>query len=309
MFNFLIQFARGQFARGQSARGQSARGHSARGQWIKALTRASAAGVIFAIAQPSQGIATPSQSAFQPAQLTESAATNRQVVSRRPSRPRPPRRLPPNQVQPGGGLDVAARSCDSNSSALTALIPVENPVYTASAYPTFLFYLPDAPEQVAYAEFILLGPDEKEEIYSAQFVPTRSGVVSISLPEQPAYALEADQAYHWYFNLHCKMAKVDGESPPAVNGWVQRLTESEPAEGLADSSEGLAEGLADGSADSPSETAVPEVVPEVWYDAIAQVAETLAANPTTESRQLWESWLSAVGLGEIADEPVVGSVF
>ncbi len=284
MFKFLMR----------SFHSQSYQSQLCQSTLAKAFTRALIAGAILALVNLSKGIASSAPSVPLPEQLTESAATNRQVVSRRPSRPRPPRRLPPNQVQPGGGLDASARSCDPNSSALTALVPVENPVFTDSAYPTFLFYLPDAPEQVAYAEFILLGTDEKEEIYAAQFVPTQSGVVSISLPEQPAYALEADQAYHWYFNLHCKTAKVDDENTPAVNGWIQRLSASESLDSPADS-----------SPDSLNETAVPAV----WYDAIAQVAETLAASPTTESQILWENWLSAVGLSEIADEPVVGPVF
>ncbi len=304
MFHFLTRSSQSQSSQSQSSQSQSSQSQSSQSAGAKASIKVLVAATILSMASPSAGIAQPSQSITSSTQAIplpagQAAAANRQIVSRRPSRPRPPRRLPPNQVQPGGGLDAAARSCDPNSSALTALVPVENPVFTASAHPTFLFYLPDAPEQVAYAEFILLGADEKEEIYTAQFVPTQSGVVSISLPEQPAYALEADQAYHWYFNLHCKTAKVDDESTPAVNGWVQRLSDSESPDPLPYD---LPEGLPEGLAENLPETAVPEV----WYDAIAQVAETLIANPTPENQQLWENWLSAVGLAEIADAPVVG---
>jgi Domain of Unknown Function (DUF928) len=270
------------------------------------------AGALLAIAQPSHGIAAPAAPALNTALNTaQSAVTGRRPTSQTVSRrPRPPRRLPPNQVQPGGGLEAALQSCasPSNSStpspSLTALVPVENPVFTASAHPTFLFYLPDAPEQVEYAEFMLLSADEKEEIYATRFVPTSAGVVSLSLPEDSAYALEVDQAYHWYFNLHCKTAKTHEESTPAVNGWVQRVEAAESVE----------------PADSVNEAGgVSEVsVPELWYDAIAQVAETLAAgpmpqNPTaqsqfSQSQRLWENWLSAVGLDEVVNAPVVGPV-
>jgi hypothetical protein len=275
MFNFLIRYSQGVLAAGVLAAG-------------------------VAIAQPSHGIAAPAAQGVPsalahtgPFAVASHRPRSQTVSSRRP--PRPPRRLPPNQVQPGGGLDASVQSCDPNSSALTALVPVANPVFTASAHPTFLFYLPDAPEQVEYAEFMLLGADEKEEIYATRFVPTSAGVVSLSLPEDSAYALEVDQAYHWYFNLHCKTAKTDDESTPAVNGWVQRLDDAESGDGLTETG-----------------------VPEVWYDAIAQVAETLAAgpmpqNPTaqsqfSQSQLLWENWLSAVGLDEVVNAPVVGPV-
>jgi hypothetical protein len=287
------------------------------------------AGALLAIAQPSHGIAAPAAPALNTALNTafntalntaQSAVTGRrppsQTVSRRP---RPPRRLPPNQVQPGGGLEAAVQSCAPASNAaapspsLTALVPVENPVFTASAHPTFLFYLPDAPEQVEYAEFMLLSADEKEEIYATRFVPTSAGVVSLSLPEDSAYALEVDQAYHWYFNLHCKTAKTDEKGTPAVNGWVQRVEPAESVESV-ESIELVQPADSVNEAGGVSEASVPEV----WYDAIAQVAETLAAgpmpqNPTaqsqfSQSQQLWENWLSAVGLDEVVHAPVVGPV-
>jgi hypothetical protein len=255
-----------------------------------ALTKALAASFMLAIAP------SPAQSADPAAEPIANTIANTAVANRLPSRatsrrPRPPRRLPPNQVQPGGGLDVSARSCAPNSSALTALVPVENPVFTASAHPTFLFYLPDDPEQIEYAEFILLGADEKEEIYATQFVPTSSGVVSLSLPAQPAYALEVDQPYHWYLNLHCKTAKAVGESIPTVNGWVQRLNDAESLNSLSE-------------LESLTETEVPEL----WYDAIAQVAQTQSTGPTAQSQLRWQNWLSAVGLDEVVNVPVLGPV-
>ena len=94
--------------------------------------------------------------------VTLKQPTLKQTNSRRRiERPLPPRRLPPNRVQPGGGLDVAARACTTEGPALTALVPVENPVFTAQDHPTFLFYFPDAPETVSYSEFILLSAVEK----------------------------------------------------------------------------------------------------------------------------------------------------
>jgi len=167
-----------------------------------------------------------------------------------------------------------------------------------------LFYLPDAPEQVDYVEFILLTADEKEEIYTAQFVPTAAGIISISLPAKAENALSMNGAYHWYLNLHCESTSAGSTtSNPTVNGWVQRLPQTEvtPIESAL---------TADLTAGVPvSETGLPEV----WYDAIAQVAEALENESTLQTqtpqiRRLWNNWLSAAGLAEVADAPVVGAV-
>ncbi|MEL6158600.1 MAG: DUF928 domain-containing protein [Cyanobacteria bacterium J06627_32] len=214
------------------------------------------------------------------------------------SRPRPPRRLPPNRVQPGGGLDEAVQACDRTSSPLTALVPVSNPVYTASAHPTFLFHLPDSPEAVDYAEFILLSADEKEQIYATRFSFARAGIAYISVPAEARYALEPGQAYHWYLNLHCQTT----EAVPSVNGWVQRVEDTLP--------------IAHSSPAQPS-VADPEgaLLPERWYDAIAQTAAVLSTNASagnlassSEAEADWQSWLSAVGLEHLIDVPIVGAV-
>ena len=215
--------------------------------------------------------------------VTETATTRRS--RRRILRPDPPRRQrPPNQVQPGGGLDVAAQACVPGPVPLTALVPVENPVLTMRDYPTFLFYLPDAPEAVDYVEFILLSADEKEEIHSVQFSPTAPGIVSVTLPAEPDKALEPGEAYHWYLNLHCETTV----GIPSVNGWVERVEQS-PLE----------------------EDAMDSALPEVWYDAIAQMAATLQRSPTPDNNALseWSELLTAAGLDELIGIPVLGPIF
>lgn len=209
-------------------------------------------------------------------------------------RPTPPRRLPPNRVQPGGGLDIAVQSCDPASPPLTALVPRENPVYTASTHPTFLFYLPDPPETVDYAEFILLSADEKQQLYSARFVPVQAGVVSISLPAA-ATALDPEQPYHWYLNLHCQTT----DAVPAVNGWIQRLVSE----------------AASPTATPDPETPDPENLPLLWYDEIARLYSILLTQqPLTpaapgelaqaQARSQWADRLAAIGLDALVDAPL-----
>ena len=201
--------------------------------------------------------------------------------------PRPPRRPPPNRIPPGGGLDDEAQACASDGIPLTALVPINNPVYTASAHPSFLFYLPDSPEVVDYVEFILLNADEKERIYRTRFNPSQPGFVSVSLPKD-THSLEVGENYHWYLNLHCQNIP----DIPSVNGWVQRVERSEADEGPAMILE-----------DSNRTHAG---IPKVWYDAIAQTATTLStANPSRDQAlENWQRWLSAIGLEQIAELPL-----
>lgn len=251
--------------------------------------------LVGAIARPLPAVALPAASVptasvpvlgtVEARPLRRQPSTNRQARRRRP---RPPRRLPPNRVQPGGGLDVAAQSCDPSRQPLTALVPMANPVFTASAHPTFLFHLTDEPEQVERIEFMLLSADEKEQVYATQFEPTQAGITSISLPADPDYALEPEQAYHWYLNLYCK----SGSAVLAVDGWVQRLGEGQSAAGTDESG-----------------------LPVVWYDAIAQLAAELASGESpglaiasqAARRQEWELLLSTIGLESVATAPIVGA--
>lgn len=224
----------------------------------------------------------------EPASEIEQSNASRKLpgrrVPRRTGRPRgrqsrmpaPPNRLPPNRVQPGGGLSVAATSCEAERP-LTALVPVENPVFTESGAPSFLFYFPDDPAVVDYAEFVLLSADEKEQIYSERFVPDAPGIASVSLPAG-SEMLAVDEAYHWYLNVHCVDATV-----LTVDGWAQRMASANGVE-----SEGA--------------------LPVVWYDAIAAAGEEMAMAGSGEVRQQWERWLTAAGLEALVDEPVLGEV-
>jgi hypothetical protein len=125
--------------------------------------------------------------------------------------PPPPKTPPPdNQRTPGGALgglpNSSNPSCKSTSKPLTALIPVKNPVLTTREHPTFLFYVPYASDEVRVGEFsLLVGPEEKTRLYKTRFtLPQTPGIVSITLPSAPEYALEEGQYYHWYFKLYCQ---------------------------------------------------------------------------------------------------------
>lgn len=170
---------------------------------------------------------------------------------------------------------------------------------------------------------MVLSADEKEQVYAAQFMPTRPGIVSVSLPPEAAHALEFDQAYHWYLSVHCQ---GDPNALTAnvltVDGWVQRIS---PMSDIVSEQTVLApttELATNPTLAEPSLQPADLSLPTLWYDAIADVANALALNPqpdvqlnpqldaqlTAQKQVQWTHWLTVIGLGAIAEQPVVGPV-
>ncbi len=197
--------------------------------------------------------------------LAESIA--QEIISQRPPEP-PQTPLPPNRTTPGGGLNPTDSSCNEVGETLRALIPVENPVRTTEAHPTFLFFSPFGAGQIDYGEFSLLPwPGEEQRHYSTRFtLPDSPGIVSITLPGLPEYALKEDQPYRWYFQIHCK-DNPDAQPDLTLDGAVQRVAPT--------------------SVQSPQ---IQSPSPEIWYDTLALVAKRLQESP--QDPQLQEHWRS-----------------
>jgi hypothetical protein len=186
-------------------------------------------------------------------------------------------------------------SCSSSNQTVTALTPVENPVFTIAEHPIFLFYVPDNPEQVRFGEFSIFTSDEKTRVYRIRFtLPPTPGIVSVGLPNLPEYTLAQDQSYRWYFKLYCQnnsssesdLSDLSDSSDLNVNGWVQRI---EPT--------------------SERQHQIERVSPDIWYDALANLAEKLRTAP--QDRMLQERWanlLSTIGLENLSSVPLVGPV-
>jgi hypothetical protein len=201
--------------------------------------------------------------------------------------PAPPRTPPDNQTQPGGGLNPSNPSCKSTSKPLTALIPVKNPVLTTREHPTFLFYVPYASDEVRVGEFsLLVWPEEKTRLYKTRFtLPQTPGIVSLTLPSTPEYALEEGKTYHWYLKLYCQ-TNTSSQPDLDVNGWVERVALT-----------------------PERERQIKAATPDVLYDALANLAENLRTSPEDATlRNDWVNLLKSIGLEDLAQEPLVGSV-
>ena len=194
-------------------------------------------------------------------------------------RPPPPRRIPPNKVKPGGGLSYSQQSCHDADKSLIALVPVNNPVLTAKAHPSFLFYVPDPPAAISHGEFSILTADEKKRVYQTSIAIERTpGIIKIDLPPEERYALEQDLLYHWYFKIYCQDSSVAAKFLD-VDGWIERVELTRAVEfKLANSS------------------------PDIWYDAIANEAEQIIADPqkSTQSKS-WSKLMQYINLGHLTD--------
>ncbi|MFG6101111.1 DUF928 domain-containing protein [Leptothoe sp. EHU-05/26/07-4] len=211
---------------------------------------------------------------------------NQTTVSQRPPEP-PSTPLPPNRTTPGGGLNPLTSLCHAFNEDLRALIPVENPVLTTAAQPTFLFFNPFAADQVRYGEFsLLLWPGEQQRHYHVRFtLPESPGIVSVTVPSLPEYALAEDQPYRWYFQLYCH-DNINDQPDLTITGSVQRV------------------------ASTPERDQQIQVdAPNIWYDTLARVAEQLQESP--QDPQIQENWnmlLQSIDATELSTAPFSGPV-
>jgi len=180
----------------------------------------------------------------------------------------------------------------SKGKQLTALVPVygqKDPELvfgeTTSSHPTFWFYVPYS--SPLSAKFVLQDEQHKT-IYQTPISLARTpGVINFPLPSKTA-PLKVNQRYHWFLNIYCNQGK-----PPAfVDGWIKRkeLNPSLKTElELATLSQRVSLLATHG----------------IWYDAL-----TISAQLRRQklNRHDWAAMLKAVGLENIAFEPIVGAI-
>ncbi|WP_445172736.1 DUF928 domain-containing protein [Microcoleus sp.] len=193
---------------------------------------------------------------------------------------------PPGRRVPGGDLDPLSPNCKKTSQPLTVLVPANSQGTITSERLTLWFYVPYAPEDITSAEFLVVNRDETEYVYETQFtLPKTPGIVSISLPLSAKTSLETGKYYHWYLTLKCKGSTINTPDIE-IDGWVQRILHK------------------------PSTTnQIDTAAPEGWYDAVNNLANRLNASPQDiKLKQEWTDLLKSVGLQNLAQEPLIGSV-
>ena len=199
-----------------------------------------------------------------------------------------------NRGRPGGREGTGSRGgCPAANIPLTALVPTSNLELAVEAAPTFWFYVPYKSELVATGEFALQDEANNDIYRTALTLPGTPGIVSFSLPSTAP--LELNQTYQWYFKLYCDRQKL-AESV-FVRGWVRRVALKVELNGQLQ------------PAITPQERIALYAKNGIWQSALTDLAKLRLAEPqnTTFNRE-WAEMLKAVGLEDLAREPIVGSV-
>ena len=234
----------------------------------------------------------------QVAQPTKTPNVNKQKLERL--------NFPRNDAPTGRRQGGAKRGCPDLKQPVTALVPGEETVIpgeetvtesisflasTVSEYPTFWVYVPELPNKVRLGEFVF--QDKKgENIYRTPLtLPEKSGVIGISLPQSPQYALKQDNKYQWYVKVYCGDTQNTSDSY-YVKAWVQRVA--------------LTPKLESELRAAKSEEYIAYAVSQIWQDALTNLAQLRRTNSASSVlAQDWTDLLKAVGLEEFAGAPIV----
>jgi hypothetical protein len=209
----------------------------------------------------------------------------------------------PRSGAPVGRRQGGARrnGCPDVKQPVTALVPGEKTVndeaisflsFTVFEYPTFWVYLPDLPANLRSGEFVF--QDERgKNIYKTPLkLPDRSGIIGITLPQNPQYALKQDNKYQWYLKVYCGNPENTSDYY-YVKAWVQKVALTPNLESQL-------------KAAKPGEYNV-YAVNQIWQDAVTNLADMRRTNSgSSVLAQDWTNLLTSVGLEEFAQAPIVG---
>lgn len=212
------------------------------------------------------------------------------------------RGIRPSRQRTGGisrGPSVIS-DCNGESVTVTALLPQTNRQnksvpddkieveQTVSANPTILVHI--SPTKAKNAEFTVLNETEEDQIHNETVsLTSNSGVVSLKVTQKQ---LKAGQLYHWAFQIHC--GGTD-EANLTVDGWLQYTA---PTGELA-------------NVEKQPERDRPAIYAEkeIWTETVSSLAELRQRYPNDpEVAADWQSLLDSVGLGNIANEKLIGSL-
>jgi hypothetical protein len=195
--------------------------------------------------------------------------------------PAPGTGTPDSGQTPGGTRSPEqVGACKQTNKTLTALVPEKgNQGLTTAEHPVLWFYIPYAPEDIHSIEFSVLENDDKATFYRIFLQLTKTpGVIGIALPSTPEYSLKLNRSYHWSLTINCD-PQDQPEEAIILDGWVTRVQPS------------------------------PELVGVIWHDELTNRAKRYLLEPQNiEVKNAWVELLQSVGLEELAQAPLVGSV-
>jgi hypothetical protein len=214
----------------------------------------------------------------------------------------PDRGAPPATVGLGSREGTCVAQGDASFSALvpstldtSAEIAFLSLEYTTASHPTFLIYVPTysaSAQMLSLRLMQVMSNGQEAELYTQSFtLPISPGIVSLSTADSTLPALQIGQQYHWYASLVC--SSVDQSGNAIAEGLIERI---EPDSALVNV---LAQA-------DPLDRAALYGQAGIWQDTLFTLAELRRAQPNNvELQATWHDLLASVGLGAIADAPLL----
>lgn len=140
------------------------------------------------------------------------------------SLPAPPDTGSPEEDFSAGGTrdgNQLKQICGKKSQEILYLLGNNNRELTLSAHPTFWFYVPEGVNNKAQINFVLVELETGKKIYARPVqLPEQAGMLGISIPSKPEYALSTQINYRWSLEINC--TELEQEPVIALQGWLYR---------------------------------------------------------------------------------------
>ncbi|KST66380.1 DUF928 domain-containing protein [Mastigocoleus testarum] len=198
-----------------------------------------------------------------------------------------------------GGATRDPKQCSSLEKPITALVPggksgEKNKSFFASTVDRYLnvwLFVPQLTTPMKFGEFVLQDDSGNDILRKRMSLPHKAGVIGISIPQNPQYALKKNHKYQWYFQVYCGDPKIPREYA-YVDAWLQRVA-------LNPNLQKQLETTKRGKYAIYSKN-------HLWYDAVSDLAKLRTRNPN--SQQLardWANLLKIFNLEEFVDVPII----
>ncbi|NES20831.1 MAG: DUF928 domain-containing protein [Symploca sp. SIO3E6] len=182
-----------------------------------------------------------------------------------------------------GGCPSELVEAPEDTIPITAVMPKNNVGTTVAPNPTVYVYVPQTKNKEA--EFLVIDPQAEEIVHQATFkLPNETAIVQLNLPE--TVDLKTNTNYHWEFYLICEPG--NREKDQWVEGWLERTSLSSDTEAKLQATE------------QPLKQAQLYANAGVWHEALSIHVEERDFSPDA-----WVNLLKSVGLGKIAQSPIV----
>jgi hypothetical protein len=173
----------------------------------------------------------------------------------------------------------------------TAIVPENNVGFTIAEHPTIFAYIPQFDRAIQRLDVELIDPED-HYIEKTELTPTKGGIIGFTFNK--AKSLLINQRYTWQIII--VFDDVDPSEEVLIRGWIQRV----------EISPDLRQKLA-----TAREDKIPTIYADagIWYDALSSLAQLRQKYPDEPKyRQQWGELLQSVGLGELADKPILDTI-